>query len=319
MCGARVASPRTAKVIRAWRRERERFSVLTLIGILAAVASLGAVGLPVAWPTTLPFAPLLMVLQIAVISCIIGTRAVMSRRLRVLEELAEHDPATGCLNRRGFARALDTALANASATGSDVALLALDVDHFKRINDAFGHSVGDAVLCDVAAALTEIVCDAGVVARLGGEEFSVLLPSADAEAAGVMAERMLARVRLDEGVAHAHGAAITMSVGIAVERVTSLHDSAAIRARSDEALYVAKRAGRNRVLLWAPGVRSLAMPAAAAAAITRPPRHSGLRSCPTDFRTVTIPGAGCLVSKITCNDGRALRVYRLQDAAAISC
>lgn len=249
--------------------------MLALVGILAAVASLAAVGLLLAWPAALPFAPLLIVLQIAVISCIIGTRAVMSRRLRALEDLAEHDPATGCLNRRGFARALDSALTRAIEGNGDVALLALDLDHFKRINDQFGHSVGDAVLCEVAATLTEAVGDAGVVARLGGEEFSVLLPSADAETAGVMAERIFARLRVHQRVAAAHGATVTMSAGIAAERVSSLCDSASLRARSDEALYVAKRGGRNRVLLWAPGVRSLATPAASAAAIARPPRHSG--------------------------------------------
>ena len=249
--------------------------MLALVGILAAVASLAAVALLLAWPSALAFAPLLMVLQIAVISCIIGTRVVMSRRLRVLEDLTEHDPATGCLNRRGFARALDSALTRAIQANGDVALLALDLDHFKRINDQFGHSVGDAVLCDVATTLTETVGNAGVVARLGGEEFSVLLPSADAETAGEMGERMLARLRAHQSVAQSHGATITMSVGIAVERVSSLGDSAALRARSDEALYVAKRGGRNRVLLWAPGVRSLATPAASAAAVARPPRHSG--------------------------------------------
>ena len=246
-----------------------------MVGILAAVASLAAVALLLALPSALAFAPVLVVLQIAVISCIIGTRVVMSRRLRVLEDLAEHDPATGCLNRRGFARALDSALTRAIQANGDVALLALDLDHFKRINDQFGHSVGDAVLCDVATTLIETVGNTGFVARLGGEEFSVLLPSADAESAGVMAERMLARLRAHQSVAQAHGATITMSVGIAVERVSSLRDSAALRARSDEALYVAKRVGRNRVLLWAPGVRSLATPAAYAAAIARSPRHSG--------------------------------------------
>ena len=273
-CGARLSSHRTANVLRAWRHERERFSVLALLGILSAAASLAAVGLLLVRPTILPFAPLVMLLQIAVISCIIGARTVTSRRLQALEDLAEHDPATGCLNRRGFARALDSALTRALQGNGEVALLALDLDHFKRINDEFGHSVGDAVLCDVATTLAETVGDAGVVARLGGEEFSVLLPSADAETAGVMAERMLARLRAHPGVPQANGATITMSVGIAAERVSSLRDSAALRARSDEALYVAKRGGRDRVYLWAPGVRSLATPAASAAAITHPPTGS---------------------------------------------
>lgn len=249
--------------------------MLALVGILAAVASIATAALLLVRPTTQSLTPLLVVLQVAVISCSLGTRAVMSQRLQALEKLAEHDPATGCLNRRGFARAFDSAITRAIEANEDVALLALDLDHFKRINDEFGHTVGDAVLCDVAATLTAAVGDAGVVARLGGEEFSVLLPSADAETAGVMAECLLARLRAHQGVMQAHGATITMSVGIASERVSSILDSAALLARSDEALYVAKRGGRNRVLLWAPGVHSLATPAASTAAIARAPRHSG--------------------------------------------
>ena len=116
------------------------------------------------------------------------------------------------------------------------------------------------------------------MARLGGEEFSVLMPGADAEAAGVMAERMLARVREQCCALLAPGSVVTMSIGIAAERVSSLRDGAALRARSDEALYMAKREGRDRALLWAPGVRSLATPAAAMAVITTQPRWSAARS-----------------------------------------
>jgi diguanylate cyclase (GGDEF)-like protein len=217
--------------------------------------------------------PLVVVLQIAAIGCILGARSAVSRRLAALEQLAESDPATGCLNRRGFERALDAALTSAVAGKREVALLALDLDHFKRINDQFGHNVGDAVLSEVAATLADTVGTEGVVARLGGEEFSVLLPRADAETAGVMAERMIARLRTHQLVAVTRGEMVTMSVGIAAERVLSLRDSAALRARADEALYMAKRGGRDRALLWAPGVRSLATPAASMAAITTAPRR----------------------------------------------
>jgi diguanylate cyclase (GGDEF)-like protein len=117
----------------------------------------------------------------------------------------------------------------------------------------------------------------GVVARVGGEEFTVLLPGGDAESAGVMAERMLENVRTGCCASLAPGSFITMSIGIAAERVTSIRDGAALRARADEALYMAKREGRNRVLLWAPGVRSLATPAAAMAAIVTQPRRSTAR------------------------------------------
>ena len=218
--------------------------------------------------------PLIVVLQTALIGCILGARIAVSRRLTALERLADSDPATGCLNRRGFERALDSALTSALTSQRDVALLALDLDHFKRINDQFGHNIGDAVLSEVAATLADTVGTEGIVARLGGEEFSVLLPHADAESAGVIAERLLARLRAHELMAVTHGEPITMSVGIAAERVSSLRDSAALRARADEALYMAKRGGRDRALLWAPGVRSLATPAASMAAITTAPRRA---------------------------------------------
>ncbi|MEO8621509.1 MAG: GGDEF domain-containing protein [bacterium] len=225
--------------------------------------------------------PIVLVLQIAIFGCVLAARLAIGHRLDALEQLVESDPATGCLNRRGFQRALDDALVSAARTQRDVALLALDLDHFKRINDQFGHNVGDAVLSEVAATLADTVGTEGVVARLGGEEFCVLLPDADAEVAGVMAERMIARLRTHQLAAVTRGHTVTMSVGIAAERVTSLRDSAALRARADEALYMAKRCGRNRVLLWAPGVRSNATPAASMAAITMAPRRSGQPSLPS--------------------------------------
>ncbi len=262
-------------------RRRERFSALMLASTIAASASLLAVTALLFAAPAAGLLPFVMLLQIAVIGCILGARSAISRRLAALEKLAESDPATGCLNRRGFERALQAAIASAVTTQRDVALLALDLDHFKQINDQFGHIAGDAVLSGVAAALTDTVGADGVVARLGGEEFSVLLPCADAEIAGAMAERMLARLRTHQHATIAHGAMVTMSVGIAVERLSSTRDSAALRARADEALYMAKRGGRDRVLLWAPGVRSLATPAASAAALTHPPRRSAQTYLPS--------------------------------------
>ena len=208
-------------------------------------------------------------LQIALVGMVLATSRSSERRMRRLERLAEWDPGTACLNRRGFHRALDDALRDALPTHREIALLAVDLDHFKDVNDRFGHNVGDAVLADVGAALASTVGRDGSVARLGGEEFAVLLPDADAEAAGVMAERLLLRMRALEPTMMPHSAHVTASVGIAAERVTSPMVGAELRARADEALYLAKRSGRDRVLLWAPGVRSLATPAASIAIIAQ--------------------------------------------------
>jgi diguanylate cyclase (GGDEF)-like protein len=257
---------------RATADAHPRHAALLIVGAICALASLGIAAMhlfgasPPAWLGTIA------ILQLTVVACVVDARWSMARHLRTLSELVESDPATGCLNRRGFARALDEALATAVAGRSDVAVLSIDLDHFKQINDRYGHNVGDLVLSEVAAALAETVGAEGAVARLGGEEFMVLLPGGDAETAGVLAERMM--VRLHDGCCGslAPGSVVTMSVGIAAERVSSARDGAALRARADEALYMAKREGRNRVLLWAPGVRSMATPHAAMVVIASEPR-----------------------------------------------
>ena len=186
-----------------------------------------------------------------------------------LAPLVNADPATGCLNRRGFAIQLDRALLDARRRRGEIALLALDLDHFKQINDRFGHLVGDEVLYEVAAMITDAVGQEGVVARMGGEEFTVLLPWADAEAAGAVAERIMARLRGRQCRALPPETTVTMSIGIAAERIADVNIGAALRARADEALYAAKRSGRDRVLLWASGVRSHATPPTSMAVIAR--------------------------------------------------
>jgi len=208
-----------------------------------------------------------------------------------LVPMVHADPATGCLNRRGFALQLERALEDARRRRGDVALLAVDLDHFKQINDRFGHLVGDEVLYEVATMLAEAVSEEGVVARMGGEEFTVLLPWADAEAAGAVAERMMNQLRLRSCASLPAGTPVTMSIGIASERITDSDVGLALRARADEALYAAKRSGRDRVRLWAPGVRSNATPATSVAAIVR---RSGEAQRPR-YRTPPDPAApvGC--------------------------
>lgn len=247
-------------------------ALLSAVAWCAAVTGVSA-GVA-AWRDASPVLIAIAISQIAVLLLVVRARRLLAHRIAELEVLADHDPATGCLNRRGFGHALDDALARAAAGQGEVSLLALDLDHFKDINDRFGHNVGDAVLYEVAATIVDVVGANGVVARMGGEEFSVLLPNADAETAGVTAERLLERVRTHRLSSVASVAVVTTSIGIAAERVRSARDGAALRARADEALYKAKREGRDRVLLWAPGVHSSLTPAAAAAPIQRTARRS---------------------------------------------
>jgi diguanylate cyclase (GGDEF)-like protein len=177
-----------------------------------------------------------------------------------LQALCDVDEATQCLNRRGFARHFTRAITDSARRGEGIALVALDLDHFKQVNDRYGHLMGDEVLHEVGLLLVDAVGSDGVVARMGGEEFAALLPRLDAEAAGVVAERILQELRARRFAAMPAEARLTMSAGIAVERVATAEQGAALRARADEALYAAKRSGRNRALLWPPGVPSNSTP-----------------------------------------------------------
>ena len=159
------------------------------------------------------------------------------------------DHLTGIANRRTFFEAADIELARWHRSPRHLSLLVLDADHFKSINDRYGHPAGDAVLRDLALTLSATFRDVDVVARVGGEEFAVLLPSTAMDGAQVVANRLLARIAAR--VVAVDGAQITYTVsgGIAAmgDGVTGLD---ALMKRADEALYAAKKAGRNQVLCW---------------------------------------------------------------------
>ncbi|QLF93833.1 diguanylate cyclase [Pseudomonas sp. ABC1] len=160
-----------------------------------------------------------------------------------LERMAMTDPLTGLANRNAFMSRMQLALGQPTR-GEDVgALLMLDLDHFKRVNDSFGHAAGDQVLVYLARILREVLRASDTVGRLGGEEFAVLLPSTGRAGASMLAERL--RNRLEQSAVEVDGARIfvTMSIGIAMFDGDIKH----ILARADEALYKAKANGRNRV------------------------------------------------------------------------
>ncbi|MBI4421851.1 MAG: diguanylate cyclase [Gemmatimonadetes bacterium] len=160
-----------------------------------------------------------------------------------LERLSITDSLTGLSNRRHLMQRLNEEMLRARRHDRTFAVLMADVDHFKAYNDTFGHPAGDDVLRKMATILRESTRIVDCVARYGGEEFAVLLPEATGELAGQVAERIRARVA-EEKFTHRK---ITLSVGIASfpEHGDSVE---AVIARADEALYRAKRAGRNRAL-----------------------------------------------------------------------
>ncbi|WP_051471224.1 GGDEF domain-containing protein [Patulibacter minatonensis] len=164
------------------------------------------------------------------------------------EREAHTDPLTGLANRRRFDDLLASAVDAAEREGRPLSLLALDLDHFKSVNDQYGHGVGDEVLKATAQALREAVRGGDVAARLGGEEFAVVLPHADVEGARILAERLRIAVGgLVVPAGDGREVRFTTSVGTATVSGPTI-DVPRLVASADEALYAAKRGGRNRTV-----------------------------------------------------------------------
>jgi diguanylate cyclase (GGDEF)-like protein len=166
-----------------------------------------------------------------------------------LEILSNTDPLTGLFNRRCFMEALDTEWRRAVRTRSGIGIAMIDVDHFKKYNDHYGHLAGDACLRQVAAALQGSVRqDLDVAARYGGEEFAVVMPNIDADPARLVAERVRGAV-IGLGVLHAQSDIGWVSVSIGIAAAVPSGDMVAedLIRLADGALYDAKRNGRNRV------------------------------------------------------------------------
>ena len=169
-----------------------------------------------------------------------------------LFESALRDGLTSTFNRRYFVDRLQAEIRFAVRHDKSLALLFADIDHFKKINDTFGHVAGDEVLASVARVMTSAIRAEDVLARWGGEEFSVICREIDLAGAQVLGERLRAAV---EGHRFEHDGRIipvTISVGAAVER--KIDDAHAFIAAADAAMYDAKRAGRNRVVMH-PGLK----------------------------------------------------------------
>jgi diguanylate cyclase (GGDEF)-like protein len=163
-----------------------------------------------------------------------------------LQREAEHDTLTGLGNRRHLDRCLPGLLASAREAGGSLAMAVLDLDHFKQVNDRFGHAVGDQVLVQLAGLLEAETRGRDVVVRWGGEEFLVLFDHASPEVAREACERLRAHVAGHAWNALAPGLAVTVSVGLAA---TPPFDGQQLYERADRALYRAKAQGRNRVVL----------------------------------------------------------------------
>ena len=167
---------------------------------------------------------------------------------RKLERLSITDPLTGAKNRRFFMALLADEKLKAQRLSQKMALLMLDIDHFKRVNDTYGHPSGDKVICHVTDICLHMSREIDVVARLGGEEFAILLPGSDAEQAVAVAERIRSRVE-STAVESLNDQAIhfTVSLGVAELSPTDVTELEWL-GRADAALYLAKNSGRNKVM-----------------------------------------------------------------------
>ena len=190
----------------------------------------------------------------------IGSFTDMSERKAAQERishLALHDALTGLPNRYNLQGRLDQALATARRDASHLALMFIDMDRFKHINDSLGHHVGDSLLQEVATRLTASVRDSDVVARLGGDEFVVVLTGIEAAVAGSMAHKILATLALPYQI-ETHDLASSTSIGIAVFPDDG-EDAEALMQNADTAMYHAKEAGRNNVQFFTTSMNQAAM------------------------------------------------------------
>lgn len=173
------------------------------------------------------------------------SREEVQRQNRELEKLANQDPLTGCHNRRSFFELFDSLWLNAQRLQSPLSVVMLDIDHFKSINDKFGHCVGDEVLKKVAETLKTPLRESDLLCRYGGEEFVIVMPQTRIEQAAIVCERLrLAIAEIEFGELRP-----TASFGLSASS-ESPRDPQELLNQADRSLYVAKHSGRNQTVRW---------------------------------------------------------------------
>lgn len=182
--------------------------------------------------------PLALTLAVAILSTALMQSDVIHRSEAVI------DPLTGMLNRNSLKDRTFELSHQSERTGQPVGLIVGDLDHFKEVNDSYGHATGDAVLQDIAYVLRKQLRAFDLAYRIGGEEFLVLLPGANLEQSAAMAERLRTGVEADTV---GGGLRVTMSFGVSASHADSAFHYETVCAQADAALYEAKRRGRNQV------------------------------------------------------------------------
>jgi diguanylate cyclase (GGDEF)-like protein len=170
-----------------------------------------------------------------------------------LRKLSVTDALTGLKNRRYFDETLNKEFKRANRNHQQLSLLIADIDHFKQFNDTYGHDIGDEVLSEVAKVMeAKIMRETDLLARFGGEEFAILLPSTDEEGAYHVAENVRHAVESYGFYVESRRVPITISIGIATVESASSQDTKSLFKQADSALYTAKRNGRNRTSRYCP-------------------------------------------------------------------
>jgi diguanylate cyclase (GGDEF)-like protein len=176
------------------------------------------------------------------------THSELQLKQRELERLTRQDGLTGLFNRNTFVELSNNELKRAKRQGSSTTILLLDLDHFKRINDTWGHPAGDAVLRHVAQTMVNSVRSTDLVGRLGGEEFIVLLPHTSAETGRKIAEKIRQRLEVSELRWEGTRISVTASIGLSGTSADESREFDSLYTEADKALYLAKQRGRNRVI-----------------------------------------------------------------------
>ena len=180
----------------------------------------------------------------------------VQKKNKELHYLATRDPMTGCLNRRSFSEHFETMFDSARKNNTELTCIMVDLDHFKLVNDNYGHATGDVVIKLLAKILKASTRKYDLVSRYGGEEFCLVLPGKTTDEAFTVAERIRLRMKDESTKRFENGPRVTASLGIA-----SIFDNPenpdALNNLADQALYTAKESGRNRVVCWTPEPESI--------------------------------------------------------------
>ncbi len=232
-------------------------SVISILGVYTLNQILG-----IDW-TLVPTKSLDRMIDLTLVTLVISTATFLNERIKaqalqylqnaqaMLNHLAHVDPLTDVYNRRYFFDRAQIELELAQLPESQTSILLLDVDYFKQINDSYGHNVGDQILIGLVAICKQNLRETDILARLGGEEFVILLPKTDWREAHHIAERLRLMVEQASIQTDSGPLCITISVGVMSQSISDPRlPVQKLVQRADQAMYLAKRAGRNRVVLW---------------------------------------------------------------------